>query len=112
MRILVAAAMVLASAGQTSADDCETMVKKSEPVMDQLSKAAGVPWDDAARKRSVEDCRYQSDGKTVTATAVGDVECDGKPDNYTLTMSLDKSLLPTNVKLVAPTLEAPAAKKH
>lgn len=32
---------------------------------------------------------YQSDGKTVTATAVGDPDCDGKTITYTLKMSLE-----------------------
>jgi hypothetical protein len=32
---------------------------------------------------------YESDGKTVTATAVGDLDCDGTPVTYTLEMTAD-----------------------
>lgn len=36
-----------------------------------------------------------SDGKSFTATAVGDVDCDGKPATFTLTGKLDASGMPT-----------------
>lgn len=36
-----------------------------------------------------------SDGKSFTATAVGDLDCDGKPATYTLTGKLDASGNPT-----------------
>ncbi len=39
---------------------------------------------------------YESDGKTVTATAVGDVECDGKPVTYKLAMSVGSDGNPTS----------------
>ena len=45
---------------------------------------------------------YESaDGKTFTATAVGDLDCGGKPETFTLTGSLDAAGNPT-VNLVKP----------
>ena len=39
---------------------------------------------------------YESkDGKSFTATAVGDADCDGKPETYTTTGSIDASGNPT-----------------
>lgn len=38
---------------------------------------------------------YESDGKTVTATAVGDLDCDGTTMTYKLEMTVDASGTPT-----------------
>lgn len=54
-------------------------------------------WDEIAWTKDIDfsmwgptlfQYSYVSDGKTVTATAVGDIECDGKLETYTLKMSI------------------------
>ncbi len=46
---------------------------------------------------------YQSDGKTVTAMAIGDLDCDGAPITYKLEMAVGPDGVPTmNVSEPAP----------
>ncbi len=52
---------------------------------------------------------YASDGHTVTATAVGDIECDGTPETYTLKMSVKRNK--PVWKLLAPKKTSKAATK-
>jgi hypothetical protein len=53
-------------------------------------------------ERSAYRYQYDSkDGKTFTATAVGDVDCDGQPATFTLTGKLDPAGNPT-MDLVKP----------
>jgi hypothetical protein len=53
--------------------------------VDPLWDSLGVFFDEPVRF----SYRYESDGKTATATAVGDLDCDGTSITYKLEMSVD-----------------------
>ncbi len=59
---------------------------------DPVWSALGFSIDDASAYRYQYDSK---DGKTFTATAVGDADCDGQPATFTLTGKLDAAGNPT-----------------
>ena len=74
---------------------CQQPTKMCAP---NASDWAGKPWTDL-NFQAFEPARfqysYQSDGKTVTIKAVGDLACDGHPTEHTLSASVDASGAPT-----------------
>ena len=77
-------------AGPTPAAACcsqpaQKCANKPEDWADPVWKSLEFSVDEPGRFQY----SYQSDGKTVTATAVGDPQCDGKTVTFTLTGSIE-----------------------
>jgi hypothetical protein len=69
--------VVMLGAGCSKKDDCQTFVDKSK---DPVWQALDFSIEEPHRFRYT----YESDGKTATATAIGDLDCDGTAITYTL----------------------------
>jgi hypothetical protein len=94
-------AMVAGKAGPTPAAPCCSAPDKKCPV--DASWAKDPTW--SALGFSIDEptlyqYSYQSDGKTATATAVGDLDCDGKAETYTLNVTVQKGV--PDGKITAP----------